>query len=342
MNTRVFITSSQSGPNAWQAIEKRLRELYELSNKQYELVDDPDAADIILIGIERADDWGLSLLDNETIGKSPDKSFSIHDAGYPIFLHHGVYSSTRNSMLSHGRVRTGSYTLYNKRLWNPFVQSHVVSDADFREKEFLFSFVGRQSHPVRRQLFELTFHRPDILILDSSAFNLWSDDFNKTDASARHYHYYRSLLKSKFSLCPRGTGTGSMRLFESMQLGVAPVIIADGWDYPVGPRWSEFSIGVKEKHIRELERIIESHEGSYELMGRAARTAYDTHFAEDVYFNYIVESCLDIMRSQPIPETIYWQLRAPILSAIRAKNSLRLKSRMKGLVGSLAPRFRAS
>jgi hypothetical protein len=106
MNTRVFITSSQSDQNAWRAIEKRLRELYELSNKECDLVDDADVADIILIGIERADDWGLHLLDNETVRKAPNKSFSIHDAGYPIFLHHGVYSSTRRSLLSYGRDST--------------------------------------------------------------------------------------------------------------------------------------------------------------------------------------------------------------------------------------------
>jgi hypothetical protein len=58
-------------------------------------------------------------------------------------------------------------------------------------------------------------------------------DFNRTPPDRRSrgpaadkdlpkLRYAELLIASKFVLCPRGNGASSIRLFESMQLGICP------------------------------------------------------------------------------------------------------------------------
>jgi hypothetical protein len=337
MKTKVLITSHQEYDeiNIWQPIKKRLIELYEISDKRYELVDDPDEANVILVGSERTDSWGEHIFDNEVVWKFPDKAFTIHDGDYPIFLHHGVYSSNRISSLSHGRIRTGAYTLTSKNKINPFIHKHVSTEADLKRKEYLFSFLGRNSHPIRENLFSHKFKRSDIYIEDTSHFNVWLFEAKSAFGVERQSFYYEILLNSKFALCPRGAGTGSMRLFEAIKLGIPPVILSDGWIPPKGPAWSEFSIFVKEKEFADLEKIVQSYESDHQAMGRIAKAAYDKYFDERVYFNFVVENCLDIMETQKLPEGIYLKLSKSVLVINKTRDFLRIKSRMKKIIGTM-------
>ena len=66
---KIFITSCDYGPDAWTTHERKLRRLYELSDKRHSLTDSPDSADIILVGNVREEDWGKRILTNELIDK---------------------------------------------------------------------------------------------------------------------------------------------------------------------------------------------------------------------------------------------------------------------------------
>jgi hypothetical protein len=294
---------------------RQLKELYELSDKKFYLTNDPEAADIILFGDIWEKDWTIKILKNEIINKYPHKCFSISWHWHPFYLSHGIYINNAKSFWSLGRVRTGAYTLRNKNEKNPYIESHRISDRDFKNKKYLFTFIGRNSDKIRKQIFNLTFNRIDILIEDSSEFNLWGESMNGRLDRQKYFH--ETLLHSKFTLCPRGCGPNSIRLFESMQMGVAPIIISDDWVFPKGPRWNEFSIVVKEKNITNLEQIVQSHENNYKEMGLLARKEFEKYFADNVYFNYLISNCIDILNNQLIPETIYWKY-----------NSLLLKSRI--------------
>jgi hypothetical protein len=317
---KVFISSCDTGegiPGALQEKVEKLRHLHELSDKTHTLVDDPESADIILVVVVREDPGAKRYLGHDLINKYPGKCFSISDADHPFVLHHGIYASGTQSLLAAGRIRCGAFTAYNDRFLNPYVQAHVPSPLDSLKKKFLLSFVGRNCCHLRTLIFRLKFERPDIFIEDSSQFNLWLGP--EAGRRERQKHYYETLLSSKFSLCPRGDGASSLRLFESMQLGVAPVIISDGWIFPKGPRWQDFSIILKQKQLGDLEKIVETHENSYAAMGSLARKAFDGYFAERLYFGYIVANCVDVMRTQRIPEAFYWKLNPSILAFRRAR-----------------------
>lgn len=65
-------------------------------------------------------------------------------------------------------------------------------------------------------------------------------------------------------------------------------------------------------------------------MGHLARKSFEEYFAEEVYFNYAVDSCLDIINKQLIPEVIDWKLNPLIIFTLKLKS--RLKSKAKYLI----------
>ena len=89
------------------------------------------------------------------------------------------------------------------------------------DRDYLFTIIGRASHPVRERIFALKPGRGVILIKDSSSFRFW-DNTDPAERERRLGLYFNMLRRSRFSLCLRRVGTGSIRVFESMRMGVAP------------------------------------------------------------------------------------------------------------------------
>jgi Exostosin family len=340
---RIFIDSCETGEGAWTGMTEKLKSLYELSDKRHILTSDPDAAHLILIGDVRPQQqlplaqWGKKILEHQLINKYPNKSFSLSHAEHPLILHHGIYTSGVKSLFTLGRVRTGSYALYNDEYLNPYIRGHRFSPQERVGKDYLMAFIGRRFDgprwKPRNAIFDLKFTRVDVFIEDSTDFDLWDPQRNSAETVKRQKRYYDVLLRTKFSLCPRGGGTNSLRLFESMQLGIAPIIISDQWILPRGPRWDDFSIFVKEKDMKHMEKIVQDHEPAWAHMGHLARRAFETYFAEDAYFNYVVDNCLDMMRSQAVPEALCWRLNRTLLAALRGRERLKLAAtRARGKV----------
>ena len=113
-----------------------------------------------------------------------------------------------------------------------------------------------------------------------------------------------------------------------MQLGVAPVIISDQWLLPKGPNWDAFSLVVKEKDVGELGSIVRSYEDVFDKMGRQAKMAFDQFFSETVYFNYVIDNCIDMARSQRIPEPLFWRVRYLYINSLKVRRKLRVRSRL--------------
>lgn len=107
-------------------------------------------------------------------------------------------------------------------------------------KKFRASFVGRlRTHPIRSELRDSLSDKPDIFFYDGD------------DKSIKYYT--RIMLKSYISLCPRGFGMGSFRLYESLFLGVPPLVIGDFDSRPFHKwiKWDHFSF-----YADNLETVI--------------------------------------------------------------------------------------
>jgi hypothetical protein len=250
---------------------------------------------------------------------------SIEDS--PLIMNRGIYSGAKSSLMTRSRVRTGAYTLLPAALANPFVSAHKSSKQDYIKKMYLLSFVGQRSDKLREKILQITFRRADIFVQDTSDHD--SFDPKSDERIQRQKNYYNVLLRSKFAICPRGFCPNSIRLFEAMKMGVAPVILSDNWLYPKGPKWEEFSIAIKEKHVRELEHVIESYEDDFMEMGRLARKAYEQYFSEAAYFDYVMDNFVEIMQCQQIPERFYLALTPLIVGSERLKYKIGIQTRQE-------------
>lgn len=163
-----------------------------------------------------------------------------------------------------------------------------------RLPKYLFSFVGgAETHPIRKKI--LALQHPEALLRESSGAI-----FHIMDPSQResiHRSYIESILDSSFVLCPRGIGAASMRLFEVMELGRAPVVISDAWlPIPHLP-WKDFAIFVAEKDVGQIPVLLEEARPRAAEMGRVARETWERHYAPDKIFDEFVGAASGLLRN---------------------------------------------
>lgn len=292
---------------------KMLLQLYKIVNeKKYEITDNLNEAELILVCDAFFDNYGERIFKNEILKNYTNKCFLLSNMDRPLPLFRGILTSAEKSFFNFGRIRSCSYTAALPNFKNPFIENYYLNNEKQPEKKFLFSFIGRNSDPIRKPIFLNDFGRKDILIANTeNSFNLYNRD---NDFLNKQHFYFETLLQSKFALCPRGWGTNSYRLFEAMMLGVAPIIISDEWILPKGPDWKTFSLIIPYKNIKLLEKIIIENEARYLEMGIKAKEAYVKYFDDKVFFNYIISNCLNIKKNQFLPESILFQLISPLIA----------------------------
>ncbi len=312
------LTGPESSP--WQ--RNLLYQLYTKSTPRlHEWTEDPEEADIIfLTGTERK---GVSTLRQDPFPRRyPEKSFVLSEQDEAPFLMAGIYPSAPRELFGRGRFRSGSYGLHQLDFRNPLIENYDYGKKDSNPPpDLLASFLGRNSHALRRQLFRLKFPSGKILIEDTSHFNAFTHDL---EGKREGWNRYLAVsLRSKFMLCPRGTGPASIRLFEALKLGVAPVVIADDWLPCEGPDWDKFTVFVREDETEALETILEKAESTFLQRGELARRAYDEYFSPTAYFNYLVTAVRSIKKTRVIPERCFvlaWPA-GRVLRSVRQKIS---------------------
>lgn len=160
------------------------------------------------------------------------------------------------------------------RVWPfPLYPVHKIEDASVHRKAYLFSFVGATSNQwyltdTRKQLDRLIGdHKAGLIKLrEKWHFNKVVYDHqveNKVSASdvlvdnEADVEYKEFLRSSHFALCPAGTGPNSIRLWECVESGIIPVILADTY-LPPGNRelWEQGAVFCSE-NSEEIRRLPE-------------------------------------------------------------------------------------
>ena len=127
----------------------------------------------------------------------------------------------------------------NKFIPIPHLAVNCVKSS--RNKDLLASFMGSFStHWTRKVLNSLNSSR--FKVVDSGKWYYENPDFNRGEK-------YRDLMAvSKFSLCPRGTGPSTIRIWESLASGSIPVIYSDQLIMPDIPgfNWNDIAVFIPE------------------------------------------------------------------------------------------------
>jgi hypothetical protein len=50
-----------------------------------------------------------------------------------------------------------------------------------------------------------------------------------------------------------------------------------------------------------------------------ARRSFEDYFSDRVYFNYIVDNCIEIMRGQVISEAVCWRLNPLVIAILKMR-----------------------
>lgn len=258
------------------------------------VTDDPAAADIILY-VENCDpiQHYFEVRRDRYYRQYPDRCFLFSRNDLPVPFLPGIYASMPARWYDPRRTRTGPYL-------NAFDHSFIPDDAPFNHVDILYSFVGqRTTHPLREALFDLD--HPDQFLFDTAPY--WPyGDLEPAQRDRLEHQYVDTMRRSQFVLCPRGRGASSIRLFESLRMGRAPVIISDAWVPPAGPDWNAFSVRVPESQVSRIPVLLAERESDAKEMGQRARAVWEDWFSESATFHRSVEWCLEIQHARNLPE----------------------------------------
>ncbi|MDE1154636.1 MAG: exostosin family protein [Acidobacteriaceae bacterium] len=295
---------------------------------RHELTDDPAAAEMILLLGSFGGHQTARLLEHPLYQRFRDKVAVYTDDDHYLPLAPGVYCSAAvDESVRCGRVSNYSYVTANGQFANQFAAGASAA----AERTLLFSFQGGSTSLLRKKLFNLDFGREDVFIENTSAYRHWDD--SQQDRAERQRRYAETLASSSFVLCPRGAGRGSIRFFEVMRAGVAPVLLSDGYALPPGPDWDSFLIRVAEKEMKDLPKILEPLKGSAIERGCLARAAWEEYFAPEVEFDLIVERAWSALNHAPPLEEHFRRQQQSMIAAAARKEKMRAAAKSVVLWG---------
>jgi Exostosin family len=283
----VFSTwATESGyTKKWESLISNLKQ----DNVAHSITDNRSTADVIIHpGTEHLGHFKAILkpLSNNDI------NFFVWDwADRPSGRCSGFYCSLDKRLYDQKRHRTVHYPIP----FNEFVEDFSQVDARYN-----FGFLGGNTTGLRGRIYDkLKPHEKK----DNSFIKIQGIDFWKTfnDGSQRSIKLdYVSFLKNtKFILCPRGYGVGSVRLFESMKAGRVPVIISDRYVLPEGVDWSGCSVRIRERDIDKIPKILESKLDNWPLLARNARASWEAIFSNDHFFKYLTNNLEEMISHLP-------------------------------------------
>ena len=287
------------------------------SRTAHTLVPEPESADLILAPVQGGA-YGpcFEALRQSIYHRDYAKKlvvYSTDDNQFPALR--GLYPAVSRRWVQRGWACPHYVSAhYHRFLFRP---------EELQSKDILFSFVGSsQTHPIRERMMQ--WRHSNGVMIDASKGDkdhYWWQETNKD----YFLDSFRDVTRrSKFVMCPRGISPSSIRLFEAMEAGAVPVIIADDLELPKGPSWDEFSLRVRERDIDDLPDRVERVQERATEMGTAARRAWESYFSPEATVGSLVGWALQLLAngSQRPGSLAFAEYTSPRLIKDKLRNSL--------------------
>ena len=82
-------------------------------------------------------------------------------------------------------------------------------------------------------------------------------ELNEDDSHKKKtFEYNELLLKSRYTLCPSGSGPNSIRFWEALGTGSIPVLLADTLELPENELWEKSIVRIKEDELINIDKIL--------------------------------------------------------------------------------------
>ena len=182
-------------------------------------------------------------------------------------------------------------TVFDKFIAIPHHAPNKSNDVvNFEDKKTLMSFVGSYStHNTRKVIGDTLAGKENCISRDTGEWHFYKTGHDLNDSS----DFYISTIKdSKMTICPRGTGPSTIRIWEAMAMSSVPVIISDSLQLPLSSEidWSEHVILIPEKDSS----LLFDHIPSDERLKKMSKNCFDTYnnfFSEDKMHEIIIGEC---------------------------------------------------
>jgi Exostosin family len=298
----------------------------------HSVTSEPDAADLIIFVEFYGAGWYFERVrQHPLLRRYREKCFLFCANPFVIPFLPGVYTGVEKRWAS-SRTRPGFYLGRTK---NEFTTYTPPAE----DLPYLFSFMGSvRNAAVRAKLATLRHPRGFFQNSEEDFDRILDRKMGRRERLDYDRRYAELTKASKFVLCPRGLSASSIRLFETMRMGRVPVILADAWVRPQGPRWEEFAIQVAERDFARIPELLEKREPDAVKMGKRAHEEWDRWFSDEVLFHRLVELCLDIKATRKVPESIgHWEAYLHYLAPFHLRRLLGAGYRaLKGIPSRLA------
>ena len=292
--------------------EKMLSVMQQNGNGDSSLAESPDKADCI---IDTVSNWhfakGGRVFGPRRIEASGASRFVWDSGDFPTGRDAGFYCSLPRQLYDRQRHRSLSY---------PIRYNECVSRFGLDEAKVLYGFCGGITSGLRGRM--LTALRrsgrsDDMqLVIQNGP---WNQMFDRSGVPAKQ-QYAEVLRRSRFFLCPRGNGVGSIRLFETMQAARVPVIIADDYVVPPNINWQKCAVIIREREIHKIAEVILSRADDWPRLAENARHIWEQHFSEPALLGNLARNLRELM-AKGAEETLEHQAR---VAAYWLKRSTRI------------------
>jgi len=311
---RVYFDLSTVGPwdhvrhvDAWEQFLERA------SAHSTDLIvsDRPENADVVIhTGAAGAFDSSVrSML--RPLARSDVSRFVWDWGDAPLGRFSGFYCSLPHPLFDSRRHRTMSYPI----IFNELIEHYPLEDALYD-----FSFVGGVTAGVRQRIFNAFAGEscPQNAIVKVQAAS-WNSILGRGETTTKR-EYANSIRQSRFVLCPRGAGAGSVRLFETMRAGRVPVIISDVYVLPAGIDWECCSLRIREADVKRIPGIIEANRHKWLELAASARRLWLDNFSDRHVFGYLATHLSDMihdMREVQIRNQISYSVKVAAQIAVQ-------------------------
>jgi hypothetical protein len=167
---------------------------------------------------------------------------------------------------------SGGRNLVPNMVQLPSICSKIPNPILNKPRDIFASFIGVHTHPIRNKMMNVISNYADY----HAKMIITHED------RIQNFNTFKDITeRSKFTLCPRGYGRSSLRLYECMQLGSVPVYISDYHYLPFTDEldWSKFCVLVNENQLPNIDTILRSiDDDQYESMKKYAQQIYDKYF----------------------------------------------------------------
>jgi len=165
----------------------------------------------------------------------------------------------------------------------PMSQRSIL--AFFKGKRYPGTKRGSHYYVETRTLLRAINNDKDIIVRTLCRGPIPDKDCAFDNAHYGDYPYKPTMLNTKFSLCPAGTGRHTTRFMEALAYGTVPVVIADmggNWALPFFEiiDWSKCVIDVPVKKIHKIPDLLRSiPPETVERAGAECRRIFETYMA---------------------------------------------------------------